>query len=197
MVDMLFMPDLYVTCPACEGARYRPETLEIRYKGYSIAEVLDLTASEASGIFASYPSLSHLLGGLIEVGLGYLRLGQPATTLSGGESQRLKLASELSRKPLGKTLYILDEPTTGLHFDDIQKLLHILQRLIDRGHTVVLIEHHPDVIKSCDYIIDLGPEGGANGGGIAASGTVEELAAHEPPSWTGRYLREILETGGE
>lgn len=196
MVDMLFMPDLYVTCPACEGTRYRPETLEIRYKGYSIAEVLNLTAADASALFESYPALSRFLGGMIEVGLGYLRLGQPATTLSGGESQRLKLASELSRKPYGKTLYILDEPTTGLHFDDIRKLLHILQRLVDRGHTVVLIEHHMDVIKSCDYIIDLGPEGGAEGGEVVACGTAEELAALEPPTWTSRYLRRDPEIGG-
>jgi excinuclease ABC subunit A len=190
-VDMAFLPDVYVTCPACLGTRYNRETLEILFKGKSIAETLDMTVHQAAGFFENQPLIRHKLEVMQEVGLGYLRLGQPATMLSGGEAQRVKLARELSRKTRMKALYLLDEPTTGLHFDDIEKLLHVLQRLVDAGHTVILIEHNLDVVKTADYVIDLGPEGGEAGGFVVAEGTPEEVAEVDA-SYTGRYLRQAF-----
>jgi excinuclease ABC subunit A len=190
-IDMVFLPDVYVTCSSCGGTRYAPETLDIRFKGSSIAEVLEMSVVEAAGFFENVPSIRNKLSILEEVGLGYLRLGQPATTLSGGEAQRIKLGAELARKSSSKALYILDEPTTGLHFDDIRKLLHVLQRLVDLGHTIIMIEHHPDVIKTADYVVDLGPEGGEEGGHVVASGTPREVAGVEG-SATGKYLREAM-----
>jgi excinuclease ABC subunit A len=190
-VDMAFLPDVYVTCPACLGTRYNRETLEILFKGKSIAEMLDMTVHQAAGFFENQPLIRHKLEVMQEVGLGYLRLGQPATMLSGGEAQRVKLARELSRKTRMKALYLMDEPTTGLHFDDIEKLLHVLQKLVDAGHTVILIEHNLDVIKTADYVIDLGPEGGEAGGFVVADGTPEEVAEVDA-SYTGRYLRQAL-----
>jgi excinuclease ABC subunit A len=192
-IEMFFLPDIYVTCAACRGTRYREDTLEIRLKGRSIAEILDMTVHEAAAFFENIPAISARLSVLQEVGLGYLRLGQPATTLSGGEAQRVKLAAELGRRAAGRAVYILDEPTTGLHFDDIEKLLHVLQRLADAGHTIIMIEHHPDVVKSADYVVDLGPEGGEEGGYVVAAGTPEEIARVEQ-SHTGRCLREALNT---
>ena len=186
-VAMHFLPDVYVPCDTCRGARYNRETLEIRYRGYNIAEVLALSVAEALEVFASIPALARKLQTLIDVGLGYVHLGQNAVTLSGGEAQRVKLARELSRRSTGQTLYILDEPTTGLHFHDIAQLLAVLHRLRDEGNTLVVIEHNLDVIKTCDWLIDLGPEGGAGGGRIVATGTPEAVAA-EPASHTGRYL---------
>ena len=190
-IEMYFLPDVYVTCPACGGSRYNRETLDIQFKGKSIAETLEMTVQEAASVFENLPSLRAKLATLLEVGLSYIRLGQPATTLSGGEAQRVKLAAELSRKASGGTLYILDEPTTGLHFEDVQKLLHVLQRLAEQGHTIIMIEHHPDVIKTADYVIDLGPEGGEGGGEIVAAGTPEEVA-QVTSSHTGQYLERIL-----
>lgn len=190
-IEMYFLPDVYVTCPECGGSRYNRETLDILFKGKSIADALEMTVQEAAPFFESFPALRAKMDTLLEVGLGYLRLGQPATTLSGGEAQRVKLAAELSRKASGGTLYILDEPTTGLHFEDVQKLLHVLQRLADLGHTVIIIEHHLDVVKTADYVIDLGPEGGDQGGHVVASGTPEQVAQVES-SFTGRYLRQVL-----
>lgn len=189
---MHFLPDVYVTCDVCKGKRYNRETLDIRYKGLSIHEVLELTVEEALSVFAPVPAVAGRLITLAQVGLGYIKLGQPATTLSGGEAQRIKLARELSRRDSGRTLYILDEPTTGLHFHDIAMLLEVLMRLRDRGNTVVVIEHNLDVIKCADWIIDLGPEGGEGGGRIVAQGTPEELARC-PESHTGRYLATVLE----
>jgi excinuclease ABC subunit A len=191
-IDMFFLPDVSVTCPDCEGRRYNRETLHIRFKGHSIADILEMTVTEAFGLFGNIPAIAHKLGVMIQVGLGYLHLGQSATTLSGGEAQRVKLAVELSRKNPAATLYILDEPTTGLHFDDIQRLLHLLSRLVDQGHTVIMIEHHPDVIKTADYVVDLGPEGGYEGGHLVAAGAPEQIAGNEI-SHTGRFLRQILE----
>ncbi|MFZ2447323.1 MAG: excinuclease ABC subunit UvrA [Syntrophobacteraceae bacterium] len=190
-IEMLFLPDIYVTCPTCEGLRYNRETLDILYRGHSIASVLDMTVFEAAAFFANFRAIRHKLDTLIEVGMGYIRLGQPATTLSGGEAQRIKLAAELSRRGQGRALYILDEPTTGLHFEDIQKLLHVLRKLVDQENTVIIIEHHPDVIKTADYVIDLGPEGGDAGGYVVASGTPEEVARSKG-SHTGVYLRKAL-----
>lgn len=190
-LEMYFFEDLYVTCDKCEGHRYRPEVLKIKYKGKNISEVLKMTISEARGFFKEETSIRESLRLLDDVGLGYLRLGQPATTLSGGEAQRLKICSEISRKDARNILYLLDEPTTGLHFDDIRKLLHVFNRLVERGNTVVVIEHNIDVIKSADYIIDLGPEGGDNGGEIVAEGTPEEIAECVK-SYTGNFLREYL-----
>ena len=190
-VEMHFLPDVYVPCDVCHGRRYNRETLEIRYKGRSIDEVLAMTAGEAAQFFASVPALARKLQTLLDVGLGYVRLGQSATTLSGGEAQRVKLSLELSKRESGSTLYILDEPTTGLHFHDIQLLLHVLHRLRDTGNTVVVIEHNLDVIKTADWVIDLGPEGGEGGGHIVAQGTPEEVAACEA-SHTGRYLAHAL-----
>jgi excinuclease ABC subunit A len=181
---------VYITCENCKGRRYNRETLEIRYKGLSVADVLDLTVLQASEIFNNVPALSERLRALREVGLGYLRLGQAAQTLSGGEAQRVKLARELGRKSTGRSLYILDEPTTGLHFHDVKQLIELLQRLTDAGNTAVVIEHNLDVIQVADYVIDLGPEGGDKGGTIVALGTPEEIAAN-PNSFTGRYLAKL------
>ncbi|MCI6966943.1 excinuclease ABC subunit UvrA [bacterium] len=191
-IEMHFLPDIYVPCEVCHGKRYNRETLEVRYKGKTIADVLDMTVEEALAFFAPLPRLAKKLQTLYDVGLGYVRLGQPSTTLSGGEAQRVKLATELSRKDTGRTLYVLDEPTTGLHVADVKRLLEILQRLCENGSSVVVIEHNLDVIKTADYIIDLGPEGGNRGGTVVATGTPEEVAA-VPGSYTGQYLKSILE----
>ncbi|MEO1060273.1 MAG: excinuclease ABC subunit UvrA [Actinomycetota bacterium] len=191
-IEMHFLPDVYVPCEICKGARYNRETLEVRWKGKNISEVLDLSSEEALEFFSAQPAIARHLQTLVDVGLGYVRLGQPAPTLSGGEAQRVKLASELSKRSTGHTIYILDEPTTGLHFEDIRKLLTVLSRLVDQGNTVLVIEHNLDVIKTADHIIDLGPEGGSGGGTIIATGTPEEIAAH-PESHTGRFLRPLLE----
>ena len=190
-VDMQFLPPIYVACENCQGRRYNRETLEIKYKGMSIADVLDLTVQQASDILSTIPGVSERLRALREVGLGYLRLGQPAQTLSGGEAQRVKLARELARKSSGRSLYILDEPTTGLHFDDVRQLMELLHRLTDAGNTVVIIEHNLDVIMSADYVIDLGPGGGAKGGRVVATGTPEDIAG-TLESFTGQYLARIL-----
>jgi excinuclease ABC subunit A len=191
-IEMHFLPDVYVPCEVCKGKRYNRETLEVKYKGKNIAEILDMTVEDACEFFQNIPRIHRKLQTLLDVGLGYVRLGQPATTLSGGEAQRVKLASELYRRSTGKTLYILDEPTTGLHVDDIDRLLKVLHRLVDSGETVLVIEHNLDVIKTADYIIDLGPEGGSGGGTIIATGTPEEVV-REPRSYTGQYLAPILE----
>ncbi|MBQ2114229.1 MAG: ATP-binding cassette domain-containing protein, partial [Selenomonadales bacterium] len=193
-IEMHFLSDVYVPCEVCRGARYNRETLGVKYKGKTIADVLDMIVDEAVEFFQHIPKLARKLKVLQDVGLGYIKLGQPATTLSGGEAQRVKLATELSRRSTGKTLYILDEPTTGLHTADIHKLLEVLGKLVEGGDTVVVIEHNLDVIKTADHIIDLGPEGGAGGGMIVASGTPEEIAA-EPRSYTGQFLKPILEEG--
>ncbi|MFJ6847865.1 MULTISPECIES: excinuclease ABC subunit UvrA [Micrococcus] len=190
-IEMNFLPDVYVPCEVCHGARYNRETLEVTYKGKNIAEVLDMPIEEAADFFSAYTRISRYLDTLVDVGLGYVRLGQPATTLSGGEAQRVKLAAELQKRSNGRTIYVLDEPTTGLHFDDIRKLLHVLQSLVDKGNTVLTIEHNLDVIKSADHVIDLGPEGGSGGGTIVAAGTPEEVA-HVAESHTGRFLAELL-----
>lgn len=190
-IEMHFLPDVYVTCEACKGKRYNNETLEAKYKGKTIAEVLDMSVEEALSFFENIPVVKRKLETLYDVGLGYIKLGQSATTLSGGEAQRIKLAKELSKIATGNTLYILDEPTTGLHFADIQKLLHVLNKLVDKGNTVVVIEHNPEVIKTADHIIDLGPEGGDEGGKIIAQGTPEQISK-SPKSYTGRVLTEIL-----
>jgi len=189
---MNFLPDVYVTCEECHGKRYNRETLGIRYKGRTISDVLEMTVEEADDFFQAIPVLHQKLQILREVGLGYIKLGQPATTLSGGEAQRIKLARELSKRETGRTVYILDEPTTGLHFADIQRLLDILNRLTERGNTVIVIEHNMEVIKSADYLIDLGPEGGEEGGRVVATGTPEEITGF-PQSHTGQYLKKILE----
>ncbi|HEX3014908.1 MAG TPA: excinuclease ABC subunit UvrA [Desulfobacteria bacterium] len=193
-IEMHFLPDVYVPCEVCKGQRYNRETLEVKYKGKNIAQVLDMTVDEAVDFFQNQPKIFRKLKTLQDVGLGYIKLGQPATTLSGGEAQRVKLASELCRRSNGKTLYILDEPTTGLHIADIHKLLQVLERLVEAGDTVLVIEHNLDVIKTADYIIDLGPEGGAKGGTIIATGTPEEIAA-APHSYTGQFLKRHLERG--
>ncbi|HWX97544.1 MAG TPA: ATP-binding cassette domain-containing protein, partial [Solirubrobacteraceae bacterium] len=190
-IEMHFLPDVYVPCEQCHGKRYNRETLEVRFKGKSIADVLDMSVEEALTFFEHIPKIRRRLETLNAVGLGYVRLGQPATTLSGGEAQRVKLATELSKVATGRTLYILDEPTTGLHFADVQRLLDVLQRLVDAGNSVVVIEHNLDVIKSADRLIDMGPEGGEEGGMAIAVGTPEEVAA-EPASHTGRFLAGIL-----
>jgi excinuclease ABC subunit A len=190
-VEMYFLPDIFVTCEECAGRRYNRETLEIRYKGRSIADVLEMTVEEALCFAENVPSLHRPLQTLFDVGLGYLHVGQSATTLSGGEAQRVKLAKELSRRSTGRTIYLLDEPTTGLHFADVEQLLSVLDQLVEKGNTVVVIEHHPDVIKMADYVIDLGPEGGEEGGEIVVSGTPEEVAAH-PTSYTGHALQKVL-----
>ena len=194
-IEMNFLPDLYVDCPVCEGKRFNRQTLEIRYRDRSIADVLDMQVEEAIDFFQNFPVISRLVGSLREVGLGYIALGQASTTLSGGEAQRIKLATELSRVDTGKTLYILDEPTTGLHFDDIRKLLTVLDRLVELGNTVLVIEHNLDVIKSADWIIDLGPEGGEGGGQVVATGTPEEIATIED-NHTGRFLKAVLSASG-
>jgi excinuclease ABC subunit A len=190
-IEMHFLPNVYVTCEQCKGRRYNRETLEIRYRGKSIADVLDLTVDQALPLLENFPPIANKLRTLQDVGLGYIELGQSATTLSGGEAQRVKLAKELSRRGTGKTLYILDEPTTGLHFEDTHKLLDVLNKLVDQGNTVVIIEHNLDVIKSADFVIDLGPEGGVGGGRIVARGTPEEVARSRE-SFTGRFLADIL-----
>ena len=188
---MNFLPDVYVPCEVCHGARYNRETLEVHYKGRTIAEVLDMPIEEAAEFFAAIPAIARHLTTLNQVGLGYVRLGQPATTLSGGEAQRVKLASELQKRSTGRTMYVLDEPTTGLHFEDIRKLLGVLGRLVDAGNTVVVIEHNLDVIKTADWVIDLGPEGGSGGGEVLVTGTPEDVAAH-PDSFTGQFLAPVL-----
>jgi excinuclease ABC subunit A len=193
-IEMQFLPDVYVPCEVCGGKRYNREALEIHYKGKSIADVLEMTVEEALTFFENVPIAQSKLRTLNDVGLGYVHLGQPATTLSGGEAQRIKLATELSRRATGRTLYILDEPTTGLHFADVEKLLEVLHRLVDSGNTVVVIEHNLDVVKTADWIIDLGPEGGKAGGEVIAEGTPEQVARVRR-SFTGRYLREMLATG--
>jgi excinuclease ABC subunit A len=190
-VEMQFLPDVYVTCEECHGKRYNRETLDIRYKGKTISDVLEMTAEEAGDFFQTIPVIHQKLQTLCDVGLGYLKLGQPATTLSGGEAQRIKLARELSKRETGRTVYIMDEPTTGLHFADIQRLLDVLNRLTDRGNTVIVIEHNMEVIKSADYIIDLGPEGGENGGEVIAEGTPEEVIRN-PMSYTGQFLKKKI-----
>ncbi len=190
-IEMHFLPDVFVTCEACGGKRFNRETLEILYKGRSISDVLEMTVEEALEFFSSIPMIKRKLQTLSDVGLGYVHLGQPATTLSGGEAQRVKLSSELSRRSTGRTIYILDEPTTGLHFHDVKMLLDVLGRLIDRGNTVLVIEHNTDVIKTADHIIDLGPEGGDEGGKVVATGTPEEVARCRG-SYTGKVLAKVL-----
>jgi excinuclease ABC subunit A len=188
---MHFLPDVYVRCDVCKGRRYERETLEIKYKGKNIADILEMTVAEAVEFFANIPVIKRKLDTLHDVGLGYIQLGQPATTLSGGEAQRVKLARELSKVSTGRTIYILDEPTTGLHFEDTLMLLGVLKRLVDKGNTVVVIEHNPDCIKVADHVIDLGPEGGDAGGEIVAEGTPEQVAASRA-SHTGEVLRRVF-----
>jgi excinuclease ABC subunit A len=190
-IEMNFLPDVYVPCEVCGGKRYNRETLEVHFKGRSIAEVLDMPIEEAAEFFAAVPAISRHLRTLVDVGLGYVRLGQPATTLSGGEAQRVKLASELQRRSTGRTVYVLDEPTTGLHFEDVRRLLGVLQGLVDKGNTVIVIEHSLDVIKCADWVVDLGPEGGSGGGAVVAAGTPENVAAM-PDSYTGRFLATVV-----
>ena len=188
---MQFLPDVFVTCEACEGKRYNREALEITFKDRNISQVLDMTVEEALEFFNNIPQIKNKISVLNDVGLGYVRLGQSATTLSGGEAQRIKLSSELSKRQTGKTVYILDEPTTGLHFADIERLLKILRKLVALGNSVIIIEHNLDVIKNTDWIIDLGPEGGQGGGQIIAEGTPKDIAAN-PKSYTGKYLAKII-----
>ncbi|MCL0035758.1 ATP-binding cassette domain-containing protein [Thermodesulfovibrionales bacterium] len=190
-IEMHFLPDVYVHCQSCGGKRYNRETLEIKYKDKNIADVLNMTVDVALNFFENIPQIKKKLETLRDVGLGYIKLEQPAPTLSGGEAQRVKLAAELSRQETGKTLYILDEPTTGLHFADIEKLLRVLSRLVDAGNTVLVIEHNLDVIKTADHIIDLGPEGGDDGGEVIATGTPEEIARNKN-SYTGKFLKKLL-----
>jgi excinuclease ABC subunit A len=191
-IEMNFLPDVYVPCEVCHGARYNRETLEVHYKGKSISEVLSMPIEEAMDFFEAVPAINRHLKTLNDVGLGYVRLGQAATTLSGGEAQRVKLASELQKRSTGRTVYVLDEPTTGLHFEDISKLLKVLSGLVDKGNTVIVIEHNLDVIKTADWVVDMGPEGGAGGGLVVAEGTPEEVAGI-PASHTGKFLREVLD----
>ena len=190
-IEMHFLPDVYVPCEVCEGKRYNRETLEVKYKGKNIYDVLDMTVEEALEFFKNVPSIERKIQTLYDVGLSYVKLGQPSTELSGGEAQRIKLATELSKRSTGKTIYILDEPTTGLHFADVHKLIEILRRLSDGGNTVVVIEHNLDVIKTADYIIDMGPEGGDGGGTVIAKGTPEEVAKVKG-SYTGQYVKKYL-----
>jgi excinuclease ABC subunit A len=191
LIEMDFLPDVFVPCETCKGKRYNRQTLEVRFKGKSIADVLDMTVEQAVDFFENQPKILRKIRTLFDVGLGYITLGQHATTLSGGEAQRVKLAQELSKKDTGKTLYILDEPTTGLHFQDIRQLLDVLNKLVNKGNTVLIIEHNLDVIKVCDYIIDLGPEGGAKGGTILCEGTPEEVAECKN-SYTATFVKEEL-----
>src|SRR5213075_860611 len=191
-IEMQFLPDVYVPCEVCKGKRYNREALEIHFKGKSIADVLEMTIAEALDFFSAVPAVKAKLQTLNDVGLGYVHLGQPATTLSGGEAQRVKLSTELSRRATGRTLYVLDEPTTGLHFADVKKLLEVLNRLVDAGNTVLVIDHNLDVIKTADWIIDLGPEGGAAGGEIIATGTPEDVA-EVAESYTGQFVKPLLE----
>ncbi len=195
-IEMQFLPDVTVPCEVCHGKRYNREALEIRFKEKNIAEVLDMTVEQALAFFENFPKIRRKLETINDVGLGYIRLGQPAPTLSGGEAQRVKLATELSRRATGRTLYILDEPTTGLSFEDVAALLRVLQRLADAGNTIVIIEHHPDVVKSADHIIDLGPGAGDDGGYLVATGTPEEVA-RESASLTGHYLVDVLARDAE
>jgi excinuclease ABC subunit A len=188
---MHFLPDVYVTCEVCKGHRYNRETLEVQFKGKSIADVLDMTIDEAVEFFAAVPSIREKFLTLQRVGLGYVKVGQPATTLSGGEAQRVKLSKELSRRATGRTLYMLDEPTTGLHFHDIAKLLEVLHELVDNGNTVVVIEHNLEVIKTADWVIDMGPEGGDGGGEVVGVGTPEDIVENKK-SYTGQFLKEVL-----
>ncbi len=191
-IEMHFLPDIYVPCDVCKGRRYNRETLEVKYKGKSIYDVLEMTVEEGCEFFENIPKISRKLQTLKDVGLGYIKIGQPATTLSGGEAQRVKLATELSKRSTGRTMYILDEPTTGLHIADVHKLIDVLQKLVDNGNTVVVIEHNLDLIKTADHIIDLGPEGGSDGGLIIAEGTPEEIIKCEK-SYTGQYLKAMFE----
>ena len=191
-IEMHFLPDVYVTCQECRGKRYNPETLQVTYKGKNIADVLDMRIADALNFFANFPTIVRILRTLNDVGLGYMQLGQASTTLSGGEAQRVKLSAELGKAATGHTLYLLDEPTTGLHFADIQNLLNVLQRLCDMGNTVVVIEHNLDVVKMADYIIDLGPEGGDAGGKVVATGTPEEIVKNRK-SYTAKYLKDKLQ----
>jgi excinuclease ABC subunit A len=190
-IEMNFLPDVYVVCEVCHGARYNRDTLAVHYKGKNIAEVLDMPIAEAAEFFEPISAIHRFLKTLVDVGLGYVRLGQSATTLSGGEAQRVKLATELQRRSNGRTVYVLDEPTTGLHFEDVNKLLQVLNGLVDKGNTVIVIEHNLDVIKSADWVVDMGPEGGAGGGTVLAEGTPEDIAEN-PGSHTGRFLAEVL-----
>ncbi len=188
---MHFLPDVYVQCDVCKGKRYNRETLEVKYKGKNISEVLNLTVEEGLSFFENIPKIKRKLETLSDVGLSYIRLGQPSTQLSGGEAQRIKLATELSKRSTGKTLYILDEPTTGLHMADVEHLIKVLDRLVDAGNTVIVIEHNLDIIKCADHIVDLGPDGGDRGGKIVVEGTPEKVAKHKK-SYTGEFLRKIL-----
>jgi excinuclease ABC subunit A len=190
-IEMNFLPDLYVTCSECDGARFNRQTLQVIYRGKSIADVLAMSIDESVEFFENFANIHRLLKSLQDVGLGYLNLGQPSTTLSGGEAQRIKLATQLARVDTGKTLYLLDEPTTGLHFDDIRRLLDVLQRLVDKGNSVIVIEHNLDVVKCADWLIDLGPDGGSAGGHVIATGRPDEIALNEE-SQTGKFLKEIL-----
>jgi excinuclease ABC subunit A len=190
-IEMHFLPDVYVPCEVCHGARYNRDTLEITFRGKNIAEVLDMSCEEALSFFAKQPPIARHMQTLVDVGLGYVRLGQPAPTLSGGEAQRVKLASELSRRPTGHTFYILDEPTTGLHFHDVAQLLDVLHELVDQGNTMIVIEHNLEVVKTADWVVDMGPEGGDGGGEVVAEGTPEQIARN-PKSYTGQYLKPVL-----
>jgi excinuclease ABC subunit A len=192
---MHFLADVFVPCEVCSGKRFNRSTLEINYKDHSIADILDLSVMQAKELFQSHPKISHILGTLMDVGLSYIKLGQAATTLSGGEAQRIKLARELAKKDTGETLYILDEPTTGLHFQDVKLLLNVLSRLTSAGNTIIIIEHNLDVIKTADWILDLGPEGGNSGGEIIAQGSPEKVAKSSK-SYTGHYLKKILNNNG-
>ena len=189
---MHFLPDVYVNCEVCHGARYNAETLQIHYRGKTISDVLNMTVEESLAFFENFPRIYQMLKALNDVGLSYVKLGQPSTQLSGGEAQRVKLATELGKTATGHTLYVLDEPTTGLHFADIERLLNVLHRLVDAGNTVVVIEHNLDVLKTADHIIDLGPEGGDKGGQVVAVGTPEEIVRN-PRSYTGQYLKRVLD----
>ncbi|MCA9346169.1 ATP-binding cassette domain-containing protein, partial [Candidatus Saccharibacteria bacterium] len=190
-IEMHFLPDVYVPCEVCSGKRYNKEALEIHFKGKTISDVLSMTVEQAWEFFQNIPSIARKLETLVQVGLGYIHLGQPATTLSGGEAQRVKLATELSKRPTGRTLYILDEPTTGLHMDDVNRLLAVLHALVDTGNSMIIIEHNLDVIKSADHIIDMGPEGGNGGGQIVAEGTPEQIARVNT-SFTGKFLKPLI-----
>ncbi|MFM2352503.1 MAG: hypothetical protein RL096_984, partial [Actinomycetota bacterium] len=190
-IEMNFLPDVYVACEVCHGERYNRETLQVKYKGKNIAEVLEMPIAEAAEFFAPISSIARFLVTLVEVGLGYVRLGQSATTLSGGEAQRVKLATELQKRSNGRSIYVLDEPTTGLHFEDVRKLLLVLNGLVDKGNTVLVIEHNLDVIKCADWIVDMGPEGGSRGGEVVATGTPEQVAKNKM-SFTGEFLKEML-----
>ena len=190
-IEMNFLPDVYVACEVCHGARYNRETLEVHYKGKTIAEVLEMPIEEAVDFFEAIPAIARHLRTLVDVGLGYVRLGQSAPTLSGGEAQRVKLSAELQKRSTGRTVYVLDEPTTGLHFEDIRKLLGVLGRIVDSGNSVIVIEHNLDVIKTADWVIDMGPEGGSGGGLLIAEGTPEDVADN-PASYTGQYLKPLV-----